>query len=165
MEEGTFLDFALVAFREDEQWRVEALPERAAADLDSLVAAVRQQPSEGVALGFCSYDDDFFLVVRPRGDDVRLLVSDSSAGATWPLARKALEAIGAADLSEPTDDDAEQILPAGDLGIFADLGVSSLMLSTICADLDLFPDEVLAQIATHIGFGTQFDQAVEAQRV
>jgi putative tRNA adenosine deaminase-associated protein len=164
MSEETLVDFAVVIFREDEQWNVGPLPLRAAENLDALVAAVRQQPSEGVALGICSYGDDFFLVVRPHGQDVRLFLSDASAAGEWPIAAQALEAIETED-TEPDDDDAEQAPPAGDLGIFADLGVSSLMLSTICADLELYPDEVVAQIATHIGFGPQFDQAVDAELV
>lgn len=160
------VDFAVVAYREDEQWRVGPLPPRTAETLDALVHAVRQQPSEGVALGLCSYGDDFFLAVRPHGHDVRLLVSDASAATEWPVARDAIEAIGAPEDAEPDgDDDAEQVHPAGDLGIFADLGVSSLMLSTICADLELYPDEMVAQIATHIGFGEQFVQAVDAELV
>lgn len=165
MAEETLVDFAVVVFREDEQWKVGPLPLRAAEHLDALVAAVRQQPSEGVALGLCSYGDDFFLVVRPHGQDVRLFLSDATAAGEWPIAAQVMEEIGAPPEAEPDDDDADQAPPAGDLGIFADLGVSSLMLSTLCADLELYPDEVIAQIATHIGFGPQFDQAVDAELV
>ena len=164
MSEETLVDFAVVVFREDEQWKVGPLPLRAAESLDALAAAVRQQPSEGVALGLCSYGDDFFLVIRPHGQDVRLFLSDASAAGEWPVAAQALAAIGSPGY-DPDDDDADQATPAGDLGIFADLGVSSLMLSTLCADLELYPDEVIAQIATHIGFGPQFDQAVDAELV
>lgn len=164
MSEETIVDFAVVAYREDDQWRVGPLPPRAAETLDGLVAAVRQQPSEGVALGLCSYGDDFFLVVRPDGPDVRLLLSDASASGDWAVAREVLEAAGSPSEPEPDEDD-EQVRPAGDLGIFADLGVSPLMLSAICADLELYPDEMVAQIATHIGFGEQFVQAVDAELV
>ncbi len=164
MADETLVDFAVVAYREDEQWRVGPLPPRIAEDLDALVAAVRQQPSEGVALGMCSYGDDFFIVVRPSGDDARLLLSDASAASEWPIALQALEAIGLPAEAQPDDED-DQPRPVGDLGIFADLGVSSLMLSTICSDAELYPDEVLAQVATHIGFGEQFDQAVDAELV
>lgn len=161
MAEDTLVDFALVAFREDDQWQVGELPSRAAEDLDALVAAVRQQPSEGVTLALCSYGDDFFLVLRPRQDDVRILLSDVTAVGDWPIARQALEVLedGEED-AEP--DDLETVQPAGDLDIFADLGVAAMEVSAVCSDLELYPDEMLAQLAARIGFGPQFDQAVDA---
>jgi putative tRNA adenosine deaminase-associated protein len=155
MAEETLVDFAVVAYREDGQWQVGSLPPRAAEDLHSFVHALRQQQSEGVSLGLCSYGDDFFLAVRPDGDDVRLLLSDISAGGEWPVAEQAMEMLDEPDLE---DDDVQ---PAGDLGIFADLGVSAMELAAICSDLELYPDEMLIQIATHIGFGQQFQQAVD----
>jgi putative tRNA adenosine deaminase-associated protein len=155
MAEETLVDFAVVAYREDGQWQVGSLPPRAAEDLHSFVHALRQQQSEGVSLGLCSYGDDFFLAVRPDGDDVRLLLSDISAGGEWPVAEQAMEM-----LDEPDQED-DDVQPAGDLGIFADLGVSPMELAAICSDLELYPDEMLIQIATHIGFGQQFQQAVD----
>ncbi|MDQ1586233.1 MAG: hypothetical protein QOJ90_143 [Actinomycetota bacterium] len=155
MAEETLVDFAVVAYREDGQWQVGSLPPRAAEDLHSFVHALRQQQSEGVSLGLCSYGDDFFLAVRPDGDDVRLLLSDISAGGEWPVAEQAMEM-----LDEPDQED-DDVQPAGDLGIFADLGVSAMELAAICSDLELYPDEMLIQIATHIGFGQQFQQAVD----
>jgi putative tRNA adenosine deaminase-associated protein len=156
--DDTLVDFAVVAFREDEQWQVGSLPRRAAQELSALVAAVRQQPSEGATLAMCSYGDDFFLVLRPEGDDVRLLVSDVTASGEWPIAREALDLVGE---PEPEEDDVEHVAPAGDLEIFADLGVGSMELAAVCADMELYPDEMLGQIATRIGFGPQFDRAVE----
>ena len=156
--EDTLVDFALIAFREDEQWQVGELPARAAEDLDALLAAVRQQPSDGVRLALCSYGDDFFLVLRPEGTDVRLLVSDVTAVGEWPIAREALDLVGEA---EPEEDDFEHVAPAGDLEIFADLGVDSMELNAVCSDLELYPDEMLGQIAARIGFGPQFDRVVD----
>jgi putative tRNA adenosine deaminase-associated protein len=106
----------------------------------------------------CSYGDDFFLVVRPAGDDVRLLVSDVTAAGEWPVARQALELIGE---PVPDEDDFEHVAPAGDLEIFADLGLGSMELSAVCSDMELYPDEMLGQIAARIGFGPQFDRAVD----
>ncbi|MGZ4591343.1 MAG: tRNA adenosine deaminase-associated protein [Actinomycetes bacterium] len=160
MAEDTLVDFALVAFREDGQWQVCELQPRAAEDLDSLVAAVRQQPSEGVTLAICSYGDDFFLAVRPAGEEVRLLLSDVSAVGEWPIARQVLDALDDSGDAEP--DDLETVQPAGDLDIFADLGVSAMEVAAVCSDLELYPDEMLTQIAARIGFGQQFDQAVDA---
>lgn len=158
MPEDTLVDFAVVVFREDGQWQVGALPHRAAHDMPALVAAVRQQPSEGGLLALCSFGDDFFLVLRPEGSDMRLLVSDATAVGEWPIAREALELVGEA---APEDDDLEQVAPAGDLEIFTDFGLGSMELAAICADLELYPDEMLGHIAARIGFGPQFDRAVD----
>lgn len=157
MTEDTLVDFAVVAFREDGQWQVSSLPHRAATDLPMLLHAVRQQPSEGPALALCSYGDDFFLVVRPESEDVRLMVSDASAAEEWPVAREALDRIDEA-LGEDEYDDAG---PAGDLEIFTDFGLGSMELTAICADLELYPDEILGQIAGRIGFGPQFARIID----
>jgi putative tRNA adenosine deaminase-associated protein len=156
--DDTLVDFAVVAFREDNRWQVGSLPPRAAQEMAALVAAVRQQPTEGAALALCSYGDDFFLVVRPDGDEVRLLVSDVTAAGEWPIAKEALELL---DEPAPEEDDLEHVAPAGDLEIFADLGVSSMELAAVCSDLELYPDEMLGQVAARIGFGPQFDRVVE----
>jgi putative tRNA adenosine deaminase-associated protein len=156
--EDTLVDFAVVAFREDGRWRVGSLPHRAAEDLSALVAALRQQPSEGPALALCSYGDDFFLALRPEGADVRVLVSDVTASGEWPVAREALDLLGE---PPPDDDDFEHVAPAGDLDIFTDLGMDAMELSAICSDLELYPDEMLGQVATRIGFGPEFDRVVD----
>ena len=161
MPEDTLVDFAVVAFREDGRWQVGSLPHRAATDMAALVKALRQQPTEGAMLALCSYGDDFFLVLRPDGSDIRLLVSDVTAVGEWPIAREALELVGE---SVPDDDESEQVAPAGDLEIFADFGIGSMELAAICSDLELYPDEMLGQIAARIGFGPQFDRALDDDR-
>ncbi|MDQ1617647.1 MAG: hypothetical protein QOE19_216 [Actinomycetota bacterium] len=161
LAEDTLVDFALVAFREDGQWQVTELPSRAAENLDALLAAARQQPSEGVTLALCSYGDDFFLAARSAGDEMRLLLSDASAVGEWPIAQQVLDALD--EGGDAQSDDLEAVQPAGDLDMFADLGMSAMELSAVCSDLELYPDEILAQIAARIGFGQQFDQAVNAE--
>lgn len=156
MAEDTLVDFAVVVFREDGQWQVGSLPHRAAEELRGLLHAVRQQPSEGPALALCSYGDDFFLVLRPEGDDVRLMLSDGTAAGDWPVAREALDLVG-----EPQPGADEAVAPAGDLDIFADLGMDSMELSAVCSDLELYPDEMLSRVASRIGFGPQFESVVD----
>jgi putative tRNA adenosine deaminase-associated protein len=155
MAEEALVDFALVAYRDEGRWMVGTLPPRSAEDMSDFVHALRQQQSDGIALGLCSYGDDFFLAVRLHGEDVRALVSDVSAAREWPVAQQALDVAGS-----PAPDD-DTIQPGGDLGIFADLGVSPMEVSAICSDLELYPDEMLGQIAASIGFGPQFEQAVD----
>ena len=150
----TLVDFAVVVFREDGQWQVGTLPHRAAETLESLVAAVRQQPTEGPRFALSSYGDDFFVAVRPDGDEVRLMLSDGTAADEWPIAAEVLDAL---DEPVPDDDDVE---PTGDLEIFGDLGMNGMELTTLCSDLELYPDEVLGQVAARIGFGPQFERVM-----
>jgi putative tRNA adenosine deaminase-associated protein len=154
--EDTLVDFAVVVFREEGQWQVGALPHRAATDLPALLHAVRQQPSEGPTFAVCSYGDDFFLVVRPDQENVRVMISDATAAGDWPVAREALDL---ADEPQPEDDEAAA--PAGDLDIFADLGIDSMELVAICSDMEAYPDEMLGRVAMRIGFGPQFESVVD----
>jgi putative tRNA adenosine deaminase-associated protein len=154
--EDTLVDFAVVVFREEGQWQAGSLPHKAATELPALLHAVRQQPSEGPTFAICSYGDDFFLVIRPEGDDVRLMISDATAGGDWPVAREALDL-----LDEPQPEDDEAAAPAGDLDIFADLGIDSMELVAVCSDLEAYPDEMLGQVAARIGFGPQFESVVD----
>ena len=155
------VDFAVVAYREEGAWQVQPLPRRVAAgDLDPLVLALRPWPSESGSLGLVSIDEDFFLLVRVQGRDVRVLLSDVTAAADWPLAAAAMDLL---DLPEPGDDEDPQ--PAGQLDIFADLGMSAMDLALLCDDRDLYPDEVLSDVAHRLGFGPQFEGALEGASV
>ncbi len=51
------------------------LPPHMSADLAVLITTLRQQATEGSALGLVSVEDDYFVLVRIAGDDVRLLLS------------------------------------------------------------------------------------------
>ena len=155
------VDFAVVAYREEGAWQVQPLPHRVAAgDLDALVGALRPWPSENGSLGLVSIDEDFFLLVRVLGRDVRVLLSDVTAAADWPLAAAALDLL---DLPEPDDDEDPQ--PAGAMDIVADLGMSAMDLALMCDDRDLYPDEVLSDVAHRLGFGAQFEGALEGASV
>jgi putative tRNA adenosine deaminase-associated protein len=151
----TLVDFAVIVFREDSQWQVGSLPHRAAESLPALMQAVRQQPSEGPSFALCSYGDDFFLALRPDGDECRLMISDAGAANEWPIAEQVMAAV-----DEDVADDDDEVEPAGDLDIFADFGMDAMELSAVCSDLELYPDEMLGQVAARVGFGAQFEQAV-----
>ena len=151
----TLVDFAVVVFREEGRWQVGSLPHRAAETLEGMVAAVRQQPTEGPRFAVSSYGDDFFLAIRPEGDEIRLMLSDATAADEWPIAAEVLEA-----LDEPVPDEDDEVEPAGDLDIFGDLGMDAMELSALCSDLELYPDEMLSDIAGRLGFGPAFDDMV-----
>lgn len=152
-------DFAVVCYREEGRWEIGLLPERAAANLEAFVAAVRQQPGEGGALGFVNVADDFFVAARATRDGVLLLLSDVTAADEWPLAREVLERLG---LPEPSDEDFDDIVPAGDLTLFADLGVPEMELRLVLSDIDAYADEMLFSIARRLGFADQLQRLVDA---
>ncbi len=151
------VDFALAAWREDGQWLVEPLPPRVASSLESLTHALRQLPAEAGALGLVSVAEEFFVVMRVFGAQTRLLLSDVTAARDWELADEVLEQLGI-----PGPIDGDDIALAGDLKLFDDLGVGPQDLDFLCADVDLYPDEVLSTIAARVGFGIQFEAALES---
>lgn len=153
-------DFAVIAYREDDQWEADVLPDALTADLADLIHALRQQPSVAGTIGFVGVGDDFFLAVRVLGEDVSVFLSDVTAAADWSLALQALAFLGIPGPEE--DDGLDQVLPAGDLSIFADLGLEEWELCAIAGDLDLFPDEAVASIAGRMKFREAVDRALSA---
>lgn len=150
------VDFAVVAYREEGSWQVVALPPRLAGGLGVLLHALRQWPGDSGCLGMVCVDEDFFVLVRAHGAQVRLLLSDVTAATEWPLAR---DVISRLELPVPTDDDDAQ--PAGDMALLTDLGIGAMDLGALIDDDDLYPDEVLADLARAMGFGAQFELAVD----
>ena len=59
----------------------------------------------------------------------------------------------------PADDEDEQV-PAGDLDLLGDLGMHAMDLAVLLDDVELYPDEMLSDIARRLGFGELFDDAV-----
>jgi len=152
------VDFAVAAWREEGLWQVVLLPPGTGETLEGLVNALRAQPGEGGVLGLVSVAEEFFLLVRVLGEEVRLLLSDVYAAEEWPLGLDALDRLG---IPSPEDDESEDPQPAGDLRVVDDFGVSPVDLEFLLDDDEMWPDEQLATIATRIGFGEQFDAALE----
>jgi putative tRNA adenosine deaminase-associated protein len=160
MTEVTSADFVVIVYREDDVWEVELLPPALSENLDGFIQALRQQPSLGGTIGLAAVGDDFFVAVRVIGSQVSVFLSDLTASGYWPLAREVLDYL---DIPVPDeDDDIDQVLPAGDLSIFADLGIDEMELGALSGDLDLFPDEVLASLARRIGFGPALERALDS---
>ena len=151
-------DFAVIVYREEDRWEADVLPAAVTADLDGFVQALRRQPSIGGTIGFAGVGDDFWVAVRVVGEDVSLFLSDVTAAADYPLARQVLEAL---DISVPSDDELDQVLPAGDLSIFADLGLDEMELGAVSADLDLYPEDAVAHIAERLRFGEAVERALD----
>ncbi|HET7430364.1 MAG TPA: tRNA adenosine deaminase-associated protein [Nocardioides sp.] len=149
------VDFALAAYREEGQWTVEELAHDILADVPTLAHALRRFPGDGGAIGLVAMDEDFFVIVRVAGPSVRILLSDITAAEEWELASSAVTALG---LPEPEDEDEQA--PAGDLDVLGDLGMSAMDMAVLLDDFDLYPDEMLSDVARRLGFGSLFDEAV-----
>jgi putative tRNA adenosine deaminase-associated protein len=150
-------DVAVVVYREDDTWDVDLLPPALTEDLAGLIQVLRQQPSIGGTIGLAAVQDDFFVAARVIGGQASVFLSDLTAALDWPLARQIM---GYLDLAISEDEDLDQVLPAGDLSIFADLGLDEMDLGMIAGDLDLFPDEAIAIIARKLGFGQAYERAL-----
>ena len=97
------------------------------------------------------------MAIRVLGSHVKFFISDITCAIDYEVAAEFLDL---ADLDQPEED--EEPLPAGDLDIFADLGLHSMELSTLCDDADLFPDEQIEAIANRLGFSDQLAELLES---
>ena len=150
---------AVVVYREDGAWQSGVLPERVTTDLDGLIQVLRQQPGENGAIGLVNVADEFFVALRVRGEEVRLMLSDVTAAVAWDLARQVVDRLG---IDAPADDDAQEVWPAGDIAIFADLGLNEMELGALLDDIDAYADEMLLSVADRLGFADVYDRALEA---
>jgi len=153
IDEVEDVDLAVVAYLDESDWYVQEMPEEALESVESIARELRRYPAETGAVALLSVDEDWLLIVRVVGPSVRLLLSDASAASDWTLARSAVDELGL-----PVEDDDDQV-PAGDLAIVADLGMPPSELGELLDDFDLYPEEILSEIATRAGFGARFDDA------
>ena len=149
------VDFALAAFREEGVGQVQELAHEVLTDVETISHALRRFPGDGGAVGMVAVDEDFFVLVRVAGSHARVLLSDVTAADEWELAASAVEFLG---LPLPEDDDDQ--VPAGDLDLLGDLGMHAMDLAILLDDYDLYPDEMLSDVARRLGFGPLFDEAV-----
>jgi putative tRNA adenosine deaminase-associated protein len=151
--------YAVVVHREGNRWSAGVLPPALTDDLDGLVAAVRQQPGDSGAFALVDVAGEFFVVVRLVQGEVRLLLSDVTASVAWDLAAQVCTAL---DIDVPGEDDLDEVWPAGDLGIFADLGLDEMELGAVLSDVDAYADEMLSALARRLGFADVYEPAVDA---
>ncbi len=149
------VDFALAAYREDGAWIVQELAHDVIEEVDTLAAALRRFPGDGGAVGMVAVDEDFFVIVRVAGPTTRVLLSDITAADEWELASSAVDFL---NLPMPEDEDDQ--VPAGDLDLLGDLGMHAMDMGVLLDDFDLYPDEMLSDVARRLGFGKLFDDAV-----
>ena len=154
-EQTDGVDFALAAYREEGVWQVQEMVHDTLADIETLSHALRRFPGDGGAVGLVAMEEEFFLIVRVAGASTRVLLSDVTAADEWELAATTIDFLG---LPPPEDEDEQ--LPAGDLGLLDDLGMSAMDMGVLLDDFDLYPDEMLSDITRRLGFGKLFDDAV-----
>lgn len=149
------VDFAVAAYRDEGEWQVAELNPRIGEDVEDLSEALARFPSDVGVLGLVSMNDDFFVILRRTGEQVRALLSDVTAVTDWPLAG------GVADLLDlPDPEDPDDPVPGGDLDIISDLGMTAMELGRLCDDDDLFPEDILRDVADRLGFGDELDAII-----
>ena len=147
------VDFAVAAYHDEGRWQVVELDPRLGEDVDDLRDALGRFPSDVGVLGLVSMNDDFFVIVRRSGTQLRVMLSDVTAVDDWPLAD------GVADLLDLAAGagSAEDAEPVGDLEILSDLGVTASDLVALCDDDDLYPDDIVFDLAERLGFGGELE--------
>ncbi|MBB6627730.1 tRNA adenosine deaminase-associated protein [Nocardioides sp. KIGAM211] len=154
-EQTDAVDFAVAAYREEGVWQVQELAHDVLTEIGTLAHALRRFPGDGGAVGMIAIDEDFFVIVRVAGAHVRVLLSDFTAAEEWELASSAVDF-----LHLPMPEDEDESAPAGDLELLGDLGMHAMDLAVLLDDVDLYPDEMLSDIARRLGFGELFDDAI-----
>jgi putative tRNA adenosine deaminase-associated protein len=167
MPEVSETDFAIVVFREDDdRWDADVLPAAVTDDLKGFIRVLRQQPSIAGTIGLAGIDDYFFVAIRVVGNQISVLLSDIGAALDYPLAEQVLDYL---DIPVPDEEDLDQVLPVGDLSIFADLGLDEMDLAAICSRLDFDSDDdpwdhvedAVESIAVRLGFGPAMERALD----
>ena len=151
--------FAVVAFRDGAQWRVEPLPPAVLGDLSALLSALRSQPPEGGPFVIACVEEEFFVIARQEGRRISMLLSDLTAAVEFPLAEQAITRLGE---EPPADDELDEVWPVGDLELFTDLGLPEEEIEDILDDLDALPEEMLDTIIDRIDITEQYAAATEA---
>ena len=157
MAESNEETWAVVVFSDGAGWQVGQLPPGVAGDLVDVEQAVKGQLPGSFAL--VDVADDFFIVVRNQGGHLRFLLSDVTASSEWELAAQVMDRL---ELDIPDEDELEEVLPAGDLDLFDDLGLDAMELGAILSDVDAYADEMLSTLARRLGFADAFERVVDA---
>lgn len=147
-------NFAVTVARVNATWQVRAFND----DYSSLkrsIDAVRTLRAEGAAFAMLSIEDDYFVLVRPTPQGVKLLISDATAATEDDFAADILAELDA-DQPDPEDTPYAE----GDFDILADLGLSEQIMSIITDETDWWASEQLQRIAEELGFDDELEQAL-----
>jgi putative tRNA adenosine deaminase-associated protein len=154
--------FAVRVSRAGGRWAVQLLAQDAGDELPVLERALGDPGTADWPGPFVLVVDSrlYFVVLRHGpGGMVRALISDATMQ-EWLLAAEVVERYGIGVDEEGAFDDDESGWPGGDLDVFADDGLPGEELRTIVTADDLWADEMVARIATRLGFAEELATAV-----
>ena len=148
-------DFGVIAWRDESRWNVSQLTDtdELGSIMDQLISKSRQF---GGAVALLAVAEDFFIVAREIGSEMKMMISDATYALESDLAVDLLEMM---DLPFPEEDDESQ--PGGDVDLLTDLGLNEMELEAIAGDDQLYPDEAIEAIAKRLGFGDEFTDLYE----
>jgi len=149
------VDFGCIAWHEDGRWDASLL--NSTRDIGLIIDALKSQQTNGGAIALIAIEDEFVIIARVLGDQMRMMISDITYALDYEVAAELVEVL---DLEYPEEEDESQ--PGGDIDLLSDLGVGEMELLAILDDTELFPDEQLEAIANRLGFGEQFNQVIES---
>lgn len=149
------VDFGCIAWHEDGRWDASLLNSNR--DIGLIIDALKSQQTNGGAIALIAIEDEFVIIARVLGDQMRMMISDITYALDYEVAAELVEVL---DLEYPQEEDESQ--PGGDIDLLSDLGVGEMELLAILDDTELYPDEQLEAIANRLGFGEQFNQVIES---
>jgi putative tRNA adenosine deaminase-associated protein len=149
------VDFGCIAWHEDGRWDASLL--NSTRDIGLIIDALKSQQTNGGAIALIAIEDEFVIIARALGDQMRMMISDITYALDYEVAAELVEVL---DLEYPQEEDESQ--PGGDIDLLSDLGVGEMELLAILDDTELYPDEQLEAIANRLGFGEQFNQVIES---
>jgi putative tRNA adenosine deaminase-associated protein len=149
------VDFGCIAWHEDGRWDASLL--NSTRDIGLIIDALKSQQTNGGAIALIAIEDEFVIIARVLGDQMRMMISDITYALDYEVAAELVEVL---DLEYPGEEDESQ--PGGDIDLLSDLGVGEMELLAILDDTELYPDEQLEAIANRLGFGEQFNQVIES---
>ncbi len=149
------VDFGCIAWHEDGRWDASLL--NSTRDIGLIIDALKSQQTNGGAIALIAIEDEFVIIARVLGDQMRMMISDITYALDYEVAAELVEVL---DLEFPQEEEESQ--PGGDIDLLSDLGVGEMELLAILDDTELYPDEQLEAIANRLGFGEQFNQVIES---
>jgi putative tRNA adenosine deaminase-associated protein len=149
------VDFGCIAWHEDGRWDASLL--NSTRNIGLIIDALKSQQTNGGAIALIAIEDEFVIIARVLGDQMRMMISDITYALDYEVAAELVEVL---DLEYPQEEDESQ--PGGDIDLLSDLGVGEMELLAILDDTELYPDEQLEAIANRLGFGEQFNQVIES---
>jgi putative tRNA adenosine deaminase-associated protein len=174
--------FAAAVVRSGGRWNASELSLADASDMEDVTDRLRDtDPEADVSLLFVESDDSYLTILRlDEGEDPRVFSSDAAFADESRIGalllgeepRTAVEID--AELTAPATPDAEPprgardpgdpsiVEPAGDPTLLSDLGVTATRLLELCAQSELLPSDITAEVCMAIGAGDDVEEIREA---